>query len=710
MPNQTMIVDGEDLGGGVGSAENENHGVDFDISEVDDDGGGGDDFAAADDDNDYDNDDTMSCRRRPNTNIRRLVEVSIRILDRSLSSSITEQQQPGEECTCGPNKQLLRSQSATSQPSSSLSPSTTAITTIFHQRAQGSERDQSKDSTCMKTTMKTTFDLQGFDVGVKGLEVGHTSPRLNDRHHSAAASTTALSLQDIASLLLQTLREVEDRIEGQQLIENEDDGGGKGDNEEDEESSPASEFDLAKQRSLRHPGNNNYSPPINNKFNMVNHRNGDSKSLNTNLMTNIGDESSGRHGGVDTKNAKNKYRHIHELYGKSDDLMWWHRTMMKCLRGSPRKIKPPPPFTWTETGWTFLGVSVTLLLLFGFNAIWEKIFENRFDDDGAAAAASHRKQMTGVVLGPFGALLTLQFGVTSAPLGQPKNILYGQVSALVIGFVIGSIEILPVWLRQTLSTVLAICFMVRCGITHPPAGAAALLVSGQKITYLSMSSTLIANVIAIGSSAVLNNLSTERQYPMSWNLSWPELKDCLMNTVHGMCTVCYDIARSIRYNKYWGKGDSSEGGTEFDDDHHHDEDDDEWSEILPLKLRKRSTIDGRPALSPSSSLFSSTSLTSALTRSQRYSYSTLQWQSIRRANSGVISWLSSQSLSLSSSISSMRGGNLGTENDMVQPPSQDDLVLDETTQITDGDGSNGNSADGIEIDGGGVYGSIGLPI
>ena len=720
-----MIVDGEDCGGGGdGSAENEKRRVDFDISEVDDDDDGvGDDFAAAADN--HGNDDTMFCRRRPNTstNIPQIVEVSvsIRILDRSSSSSITEQQRPGEECIGGPKKQILRSQSATSpSSSSSLSPSTTGITAIFHQRAQGSERDQSEDPTRMTTTTTTTtttFDLQAFEVAVKGLDVAHIPPRVNLSHHSAAAATTttvspALSLQDIASLLQRTLREVEDRIEGQQLIENEDDetgeDGERGDNEK-EESNPASEFDFAKQRSLRHHEKNNDSLASNNNIDVDECRNGDSKKHNTNLLTNTGNESSCRDGGVDFKNGKSKYRHIHKLYGKSDDSMWWHRTMMKCLRGSPRKIKPPPPFTWTETGWTFLGVSVTLLLLFGFNAIWEKIFENRFDDDGAAAAASHRKQMTGVVLGPFGALLTLQFGVTSAPLGQPKNILYGQVSALVIGFVIGSIEILPVWLRQTLSTVLAICFMVRCGITHPPAGAAALLVSGQKITYLSMSSTLIANVIAIGSSAVLNNLSTERQYPMSWNLSWPELKDCLTNTVHGMCAGCYDIARAIRYNKFWGKGDSSEGGTEYDDDDD-DDDTDEWGEILPPKFRLGSTFDEKPTLSPSSSILSSTSLTSSLRRTQRYSYSTLQWQSLRRANSGVISWLSSQSLSLSSSMSSMRGGNFGTENDMVQPPSQDDFLLDETTQITDGDGTNGSSAGGMNSDGGGAYGSIGLPI
>ena len=272
-----------------------------------------------------------------------------------------------------------------------------------------------------------------------------------------------------------------------------------------------------------------------------------------------------------------------------------------------------------------------------------------------------------------------------------------------------------------MSTVLAICFMVRCGITHPPAGAAALLVSGQKITYLSMSSTLIANVIAIGSSAVMNNMSKERQYPMSWNLGWPELKDCLVNTVHSTCAACYDMVRFIRYSKFWENGDS-EGGTKYDDDdddhhHHHDDDDDDddWHEILPPKLGKRSSFDESRTLSSSSSLLSSSSLTSSLRRTQRYSYSTLQWQSLRRGNSGIMSWLSSNSLPLSSSTSSMRGVSWGTDNDIVQPSSQDHLLLlDATTQIMDEDGPNGistsSSVDSGNNDEGGVYGSIGLPI
>lgn len=407
---------------------------------------------------------------------------------------------------------------------------------------------------------------------------------LKDFHvkDSSNVFTSQLSLQDVASLLKQTLKEVENRID------------------QDE---PTRSFAAGK-----------------------------SKRIQSTAAT-----------------TKTKNRHVSKNYHplnlhKRYEASMCRRTFTKCLRGSPRKVVHPPPFTWVETGWTFVGVFITLLLLFSFNGILKDVFK---DDENPDSVST---DFRGIVMGPFGALLTLQYGVTSAPLGQPRNILYGQLSSLLIAFGIGSIEILPVWARQTLAAVLAISFMVRCGITHPPAGAAALLVSGEKTTLLSMAATLLANVLAIGSATILNNMSIERQYPMTWRLDWPELGDIFQDIGLGLRRCCIKMV--------WDDGDN--GG-------------DQWSDVVTTMPNTPTDTPLLSAVRPSSS---------SLRRTQRYSYSVLQWQSLQRANSSFGSWLSFRSSS---------------------EPSSQSLLLEQDMAATErADNDNGVKE--------AVYGSVGLPI
>jgi CBS-domain-containing membrane protein len=120
-------------------------------------------------------------------------------------------------------------------------------------------------------------------------------------------------------------------------------------------------------------------------------------------------------------------------------------------------------------------------------------------------------------LGPFGAYMTLLYGLTAAPAFQPRNALCGQALSLTIAISIGYADSLEIWLRQSLATTLAVASMVKLGWTHPPAGAAALIFSdGYK--WGNMAFMLLGNVIAFLAAALINNMSDKRQYPSFWGL------------------------------------------------------------------------------------------------------------------------------------------------------------------------------------------------
>jgi CBS-domain-containing membrane protein len=114
--------------------------------------------------------------------------------------------------------------------------------------------------------------------------------------------------------------------------------------------------------------------------------------------------------------------------------------------------------------------------------------------------------------------MTLQYGLTAAPASQPRNAIVGQTIALLIAHGVGQMDILEPWLKETLATTLAIGVMVKCGVTNPPAGAAALPFSTGTKSWQQIGMMILANVIAIVCAAIFNNLSERRQYPTFWGL------------------------------------------------------------------------------------------------------------------------------------------------------------------------------------------------
>jgi HPP family len=129
---------------------------------------------------------------------------------------------------------------------------------------------------------------------------------------------------------------------------------------------------------------------------------------------------------------------------------------------------------------------------------------------------------------PFGASMTLLYGLTAAPASQPRNVFFGQIVSMTIAVSVSYLDMVPVWLRQSLGAALAIAAMVKLGVTHPPAGATALLLSttissSQRNSWGNMATSLLGNVIAVIMSTLINNASNKRQYPIYWGFSWEEL-------------------------------------------------------------------------------------------------------------------------------------------------------------------------------------------
>jgi CBS-domain-containing membrane protein len=125
---------------------------------------------------------------------------------------------------------------------------------------------------------------------------------------------------------------------------------------------------------------------------------------------------------------------------------------------------------------------------------------------------------------PFGALMTLLYGLGAAPAAQPRNAIFGQIVSISIAILIGSISTLDVPTKQSLAAALAIAAMTKLGLTHPPAGAAAVLfATDDSLGWTHLLAVIIGNLVAIGLATAISNWSNKRQYPSYWGL-WPNLQ------------------------------------------------------------------------------------------------------------------------------------------------------------------------------------------
>jgi hypothetical protein len=172
-------------------------------------------------------------------------------------------------------------------------------------------------------------------------------------------------------------------------------------------------------------------------------------------------------------------------------LAWYE----KCWGGGSQI---PPGMSFDETLWTIAGVCIGLLTV----SLIGKLFQSRFDQF--------------LVLGPFGALMTLQYGLSGAPAAQPRNVVLGHIIAIAVSLGFSYITAMPTWIRQVVAPALSIGIMAKLGITHPPAGAQSIIFAEGGQGWTSYALVVLCCVISLIPATVINNMSQKRQYPTYW--------------------------------------------------------------------------------------------------------------------------------------------------------------------------------------------------
>ena len=200
------------------------------------------------------------------------------------------------------------------------------------------------------------------------------------------------------------------------------------------------------------------------------------------------------------------------LRGRSSELL--HRVALK-MRGARGTKAPALQCSWPLAATslaTWLGVCATLLALSGANQLAQRLSDGQYV----------------VILGSWGALMTLLFSAPASPLVQPRNIFGGNLVsasvAILFHYLSGEeyLGVVPLWLALAFAPATAISAMQFLGVSHPPAGAVSLLfiIGPPRITGMGwgflLCPLLLGNVIAVLLASIVNNLSSRRQYPMYW--------------------------------------------------------------------------------------------------------------------------------------------------------------------------------------------------
>ena len=117
----------------------------------------------------------------------------------------------------------------------------------------------------------------------------------------------------------------------------------------------------------------------------------------------------------------------------------------------------------------------------------------------------------------------------------------GQVIAISLALLVKviTVNMAHTWIRVPLATSLAIAFMARLGILHPPAGAsAALFASHDRFDGIFFALMLFGNLIAILTAIVINNLNDKRQYPIYYAFVTDGLIDRVLSTFDACIPYC----------------------------------------------------------------------------------------------------------------------------------------------------------------------------
>ncbi|EJK77033.1 hypothetical protein THAOC_01163, partial [Thalassiosira oceanica] len=139
--------------------------------------------------------------------------------------------------------------------------------------------------------------------------------------------------------------------------------------------------------------------------------------------------------------------------------------------------------------------------------------------------------------------VTLQYGLTSAPAAQPRNVIYGFFVSLSVALLVNLF--VPVgWIRVPFATALAIATMCKMGIPHPPAGAAAAtFASSDKFDGVYFALMLLGTLIAVITAILINNLNDKKQYPTYYAFVGESMKGSIVDALE--CVLPYFKRRKL---------------------------------------------------------------------------------------------------------------------------------------------------------------------
>lgn len=160
-----------------------------------------------------------------------------------------------------------------------------------------------------------------------------------------------------------------------------------------------------------------------------------------------------------------------------------------------------------EHFWTFLGSFIGIGTIAFIQSLSLTNYDNLF------------------LIGSFGASSVLIYGVIQSPLAQPRNLIGGHVISALVGVTVAYFLPDIIWLTAPLAVSQSIIMMQVTKTLHPPGGATALIavIGSEKIKSLGfwyvLSPVLTGCLILFLAALIFNNITSNRQYPATGDLS-----------------------------------------------------------------------------------------------------------------------------------------------------------------------------------------------
>ncbi len=196
--------------------------------------------------------------------------------------------------------------------------------------------------------------------------------------------------------------------------------------------------------------------------------------------------------------------------------------------------KGPMPLCWRQVLFTFVGSFFTIFFIHISNQLIKINYVN-----GQPSGASQLNMNTATTvevlravyddylsteeweafeMGPFGATCVLVFAMTSAHASQPVNMLFGASIGMVVGKLVGYLDLVNVGLgvRMSLAVALTASIMAATGLLYPPGAALAIIFTSRLLGWERFMLQAIGTVLTFSLGIMINNLHPMRIYPIFW--------------------------------------------------------------------------------------------------------------------------------------------------------------------------------------------------